>query len=107
MCCEVLVAVYVISVLCFCVIVTGGIAIVAGVEALEVIRMLLIRPASWISTVIAVMRIKRPVDMAVEAGTAAIVRACADKAATAKPLRAVVTVGRATVRSVAVIAVGA
>ena len=97
----------VISMLLFRVVVPTGIAVAASVEALEVVRMLLVRAAARIAAMIAIARIKLVIYMAVEAGAAAIVRASADKAATGKPLRSVIAIRSATVRPVPVVAIRA
>ncbi len=97
----------VISVLRFSVIAATGIAVVAGVEALEVVRMLLVGATRRIAAVVAVARIKRAIDVAVEAGATVIVASSADESATAEPLRAVVPVGCTVIRAVAIISIRA
>jgi len=87
-------------------IVAASVAIVAALEALEVVRVLLVGATSGISTVIAKARIERTVDVAVE-GRTVVVTACADEASANKPLRTVVAVRGAVVGAVSVVAIRA
>jgi hypothetical protein len=92
-------------VLGFGVVVAARIAVVAGVEALEVVRMLLVAAVSGIGAVIAVVRIEGAVDVAVETGFAVIPTACAAEVAAFEPFRTVVAVRSAAIGGEPVVAV--
>ncbi len=80
---------------------------IIAVKAIPVIVRLMVATVCGVATMVPVTRIEATVDRAVKACPTAVPGACAEKYAAIEPLRTVVAVGRAVVRSIAIVAIGA
>ena len=100
-------AVYIPAMLRFGMVMSTRVAVMARMEALEMVRMLLVSAMLRIRSTIAVPRIERAVYVAIEARSTMVITSGADERAVAEPLRPIVAIRSAIIRRIVEVSIRA